>query len=90
VLFFSSEYIEKSIKNLKIKGRCTEGAWTLHLISSFFTKWRILECSRAPLSFSLRTVAKLLFSCLGLLDAIVKLHAIDKKKFNDFFPLTMT
>jgi hypothetical protein len=44
-----------------------------------------LECSWVPLSFSLWIVDKLLCSCLCLLDAIIDLHAMDEKIFNDFF-----
>ena len=44
-----------------------------------------MECSWATLSFSLQIVAKLLYSCLCLIDAIIELHAMDEKMFNDFF-----
>ena len=43
-----------------------------------------IEGSWAPFSFSLWIVAKLSSSCLCLLDAIVELHAINEKMFNDF------
>ena len=37
----------------------------------------------SPSSLPLLIVAKLLCSCLSLFDAIVKLYAMDEKKFND-------
>ena len=44
-----------------------------------------LECSWAPLSSSLWTRTKLLCSYLCMFDAIVELHAMNEKMFNDFF-----
>ena len=44
-----------------------------------------MKCSCTHLSFALWIVAKLLCSCLRLLDAIVELHAMVEKMFNDFF-----
>ena len=43
-----------------------------------------MEHSWAPLSFVLQVVAKLLCSRLYLLDAIIELHAMVEKTFNDF------
>ena len=48
-----------------------------------FTNWRLLEHSWAPLGFALHIVAKLLCFCLCFLDAIVELHAMDEKIFNN-------
>ena len=42
-----------------------------------------MECSWAPLSLALWTVAKLLLLYLCLFDVIVGLYAMDEK-FNDF------
>ena len=39
-----------------------------------------MECSWAPLSFSLLIIAKSLYSCLCLLDALIDLKAMDEKK----------
>ena len=51
--------------------RClqTRGSWSTH---------------GAPLSFAIHIVAKALCFCLCLLDAIIELHAMDEKMFNDF------
>ena len=49
-----------------------------------FMNWRLLERSTTPLSFVLWIVAKLSCSCLCLFDAIVELHAMNDKMFNDF------
>ena len=49
--------------------------WGLHLDYRFLQ----IEGSWAPLSFVLWIVVKFLCSCLCLLDAIVQIHAIDKK-----------
>ena len=43
-----------------------------------------MECSWALLSFVLWIVAKLMCSCLCLFDAIVELHTMNVKEFNDF------
>ena len=48
-----------------------------------FTNWRLLECSWAPLSYSLPIVAKLLYCCLCLFDAIIKVHVVYEKMFNE-------
>ena len=44
----------------------------------------LLEYSWAPLGFALHIVKKLLCFWLCLYDAIVELHAMDEKMFNDF------
>jgi hypothetical protein len=49
-----------------------------------FYSGKCLECSWDPLSFALHIVAKLLCFCLYLFDAIVELHAMNEKLFNDF------
>ena len=43
-----------------------------------------LEVLGALIGFSLWIVAKLLCSCLSVLDANIELHAMDEKMFNDF------
>ena len=43
-----------------------------------------MECSRAPLSFALQVVAKVLYSCLCLLNAVDELPFMDENMFNDF------
>ena len=40
--------------------------------------------SSDPLSFSLQIVAKLLHSCPCLFGALIELHHMDEKVFNDF------
>ena len=40
------------------------------------TNWIFLECSWAPLSFALQIVAKLIFFCLCLFDAIIELRVM--------------
>ena len=52
--------------------------WVLGFNITNWSSWN------APLSFALWIVAKLLCSCLLLFDAIIDLHAMDKKLFNDF------
>ena len=43
-----------------------------------------MEHSRAPLCFALWIMAKLLWSCLCLFDAIFELHVMNETIFNDF------
>ena len=43
-----------------------------------------MKLSWAPLSFALWIVVKLLCSCHCFLHAIVELHAMDEKMFNNF------
>ena len=47
-------------------------------IGSRFYNWRPMNHLWAPLSFALWIVAKLLCSCICLLDAIFELHVIDE------------
>ena len=44
-----------------------------------------LEFSWGPLSFALQIVVKLICVCLCLVDAIVELHAMVEKTFNNLF-----
>ena len=74
--FLSSVYQMVTILNHHLVHSC----WGLHLGSRFLQT----RGSWAPLSFALWIVAKLLYSCLCLLDVIVELHAMDEKMFNDF------
>jgi hypothetical protein len=43
-----------------------------------------MECSWAPSSFALWTVASHCALVFVFFDAMVELHAMDEKKFNDF------
>ena len=64
---------------------CGNSPFMLEFAFDFYviTNWRLLEREWAPLSFSRRIVAKLLCSCLCLMQSC-RLHAMDGKMFNNF------
>ena len=51
----------------------------------FFMNRRHLESPWAPLRIALWIVVKLLCYFFVLFDAIIELHAMNEKMFNDFF-----